>query len=180
MAWIQLCHGKTILTGAVFPNNNLSPAHGSWSGRWGPVSLLPRLLPPRLPGDPLHRVQRGPGHLPLLRQQVLLLAGHHPDEEHVRPPSQPDVEGRQLAEQGVQMPGVQEEKLVPKNLPHRISTLEFFDFWRISKEVNYLLQDTTARKRYGTKAVISELYQNYMLFRQVVIIPLVSKILFSP
>ena len=154
MAWIQLCHGKTILTGAVFPNNNLSPAHGCWSGRWGPVSLLPRLLPAGLPGDPLHRVQRGPGHLPLLRQQVLLLAGHHPDEEHVRPPGQPDLEGGQLAKQGLQVPGVQEEKLVPKTSVDRISALEFFDFWRISKEVNYLLQDTTARKRYGTKAVI--------------------------
>jgi hypothetical protein len=49
---------------------------------------------------------------------------------------------------------VQEEKLVPKTSVDRISALEFFDFWRISKEVNYLLQDTTARKRYGTKAVI--------------------------
>ena len=71
-------------------------------------------MPPGLPGDPLHRVQRGAGHLPLLRQQVLFLARHHPDQEHVRPAGQPDLEGGQLAEQGLSMPGVQEEKLVPK------------------------------------------------------------------
>ena len=71
-------------------------------------------MPPGLPGDPLHRVQRGEGHLPLLRQQVLLLARHDPDQEHVRPAGQSDLEGGQLEKQGLQMPGLQEEKLVPK------------------------------------------------------------------
>ena len=55
-------------------------------------------------------MQRGAGHLPLLRKQVLLLARHHPDQEHVRPPGQPDLEGGQPSQQGLQVPGVQEEE----------------------------------------------------------------------
>ena len=61
----------------------LFSAHGrrGRGGRSEPVKL--RVVFERLPGDSLHRVQRSPGHLSLLRKQVLLLAGHHRGAGHV-------------------------------------------------------------------------------------------------
>ena len=61
----------------------LFSAHGGrgGGGRSEPVKL--RVVFKRLQGDSLHRVQRSPGHLSLLRKQVLLLAGHHRGAGHV-------------------------------------------------------------------------------------------------
>ena len=93
----------------------LFSAHGGrgGGGRSEPVKL--RVVFERLPGDSLHRVQRSPGHLSLLRKQVLLLAGHHRPGGTVLPASLPDHQEEQPKVQGQQVPGLQEEHV--ENLP---------------------------------------------------------------
>ena len=100
--------------------------------------------------------------MPLLRQQVLLLARHHPDQEHVRPPGQPDLEGGQPSQQGLQVPGVQEEELV-----------------EISKEVNTARQYCQKKKIWYKRSDIGKNYMFYLLGVAQVIISLVPQILFS-
>lgn len=52
-------------------------AHISWKRRRRPVPVVTRLLPGGLPHGAVHRVQRGQRHMPLLCQQIQLLADDH-------------------------------------------------------------------------------------------------------
>ncbi|RUS86441.1 hypothetical protein EGW08_005819 [Elysia chlorotica] len=70
-------------------------AHGCRSGRRRPVTVQPRKLSGGLPGHALHRVQRRSRYVPLLRQQVQLLVGHHRAVQPVRDSAKPDSQGWQ-------------------------------------------------------------------------------------
>ena len=45
-------------------------------------------------GVPIHRVQRSPGNLPLLRELILILARYHQPFNHVQPAYLTNTKGR--------------------------------------------------------------------------------------
>ena len=88
-------------------------AHGGRRRGRRPVPGVPRLLPGGLPGDAVHRVQRGQGHLPLLRQQVQLLAHHRGPQPGVHLLADAgDHEGGPGALQGQPLPSLQQDLVV--------------------------------------------------------------------
>lgn len=88
-------------------------AHSSRRRGRRSVPAVSRLLPGGLPRDAVHRVQRGQGHLPLLRQQVQLLAHHRgPPPWVCLLASTGDPEGRPGALQSQPLPSLQQDLVV--------------------------------------------------------------------
>lgn len=92
---------------------SFSTAHSRRRRRWRPVASVARQLSGGLPSHAFHRVQRRPWDLPLLCQQVQLLAHHHPRAEL------PGLAVRRHAQGGAHpdphqpLPGVHEEPVTP-------------------------------------------------------------------
>lgn len=104
------------------------------SKRWGTVPVQPWKLSGRLQGHTLHRVQRQRRYLPLLCQQVQLLADYHWSEpEPVCNSGSRNTEGWQPEDESVQMPGLHEDHktliLNTNSLINKNKTLYFINFF---------------------------------------------------
>ena len=78
-------------------SSHLLPAHCCRCGGRRPVPLEPGLVSRGLPNDAVHRVQRRSRNLPLLRQQVQLLADDDQLSRPVHDSGVSDAQGRQPA-----------------------------------------------------------------------------------
>lgn len=76
LVWSRVSNQLPARTNTRLTPPLISAAHGRRRWRWRSVPGVSRLLPGGFPRHALHRVQRGQGHLPLLCQQVQLLAHH--------------------------------------------------------------------------------------------------------
>lgn len=86
------------------------PAHGGRGGGRRPIPRLPWFLPGGFPSHSLHRVQRCPGNVPLLCQQVQLLADHGGAAAAVcQRSSLRDSQGGAAPDSRQPLPGVHEE-----------------------------------------------------------------------
>lgn len=90
-----------------------SAAHSSWRWGWRSVLGVSRFLPGGFPCHAIHWVQRGQGHLPLLRQQVQLLAHHCGSQPRVLLLAcAGDPEGRPGTLQSQPLPSLQQDLVV--------------------------------------------------------------------
>lgn len=87
---------------------SLSIAHGIRPWRWWPVAVQSWLLPGRFPCHAFHRVQRRSRNLPLLCEQIQLLADHYRKQRAVRHTPLTNAKGWQFKNTGQSMPSLYE------------------------------------------------------------------------
>lgn len=107
----------------ALPCLSLCTAHGRRWRRWWPVTGVTGQLPGGLPRHTFYWVQRRPWDLPLLCQQVQLLAHHHPWAKLPRLAVRRHAQGRAHPDAHQPLPGVHEEPvmhLVRRGRPTRM------------------------------------------------------------
>lgn len=112
------------------------PAHSSGVGGRRSIPGLSRILSGRFSCHAIHRVQRRQGHLPLLRQQVQLLADHRGSRSGVPVLADTgDTEGRPGEIQSQPLPGLQ-QALVGGKIRKHLMEREHTERWNVNHRLS--------------------------------------------